>query len=321
MSSNRIANSPRWFGLSLLSFLAVIAACEPTTSSSSNWLRCERTADCPSADGVRCGDGYCVDGNGNRMRKDESSTGGATSVPGAGGAASPSGGSFASSGTGNSVSGGQGGGGDSVGGTSSDHGGSPQAGTAGGPSSNAGAAGACSVTREFLASLKSCTTDADCTKTRYQVNCCGTNAWVAVRADRIDELNVCLSARPAFPACGCASAGDTVEDGRFVHYDGSDVAARCVDGLCQSRVSGRSCGPTNPVTCAEGQLCVAYESVIGPTATVDYACVANPCSDAFSCTCAQPSCDLRTDTTRSCSLAYGFGGSEFLDIVCQDNRQ
>ncbi|HEY5957747.1 MAG TPA: hypothetical protein VIV60_14385, partial [Polyangiaceae bacterium] len=169
--------------------------------------------------------------------------------------------------------------------------------------------------------LKTCNLDSDCEKERYQVNCCGTNAWIAVRSDKLADLQRCLATRPAFPMCGCASTGDTAEDGRYVSYNGSDVAARCLNHQCQTRATTRSCGLSDPVNCTENQLCVTYETTIGPTSNVEYACVTNPCSDKLSCTCAQSVCSLRTDTLRTCYQPMGAGMTVFTDITCQDNRQ
>jgi hypothetical protein len=399
------SNAPSYLAHStiFLSFvlLTAVTACEPTTSSSTHWLQCQKVSDCAPANAADCRDGYCIDMSGNRMRSDATSLGGsAGSIGNGGNAAVAAGGRTAASNGGQATSSndtanagvGQGGfvsagGGSSLGGTATTiavggsvaihvggvtsvaTGGSSTASTAtggragssaaaggtvqtggatggtvtsgasnqGGSSglagtgnrggttatagaNNAGAAGAC-LTTVFLNSLKECNADTDCEKVRYMVNCCGTYVWVSVRADKTSDLSQCLATRPQFPACGCASMGDTVEDGRHVTYNGEDVVARCVNHQCQSRAAARTCGITNPVACSEGQLCVSYETTVGPSSTVEYACATNPCTDQVSCSCAQSVCSLRTDVTRTCYAPASVGATNIVDVGCQDNRQ
>jgi hypothetical protein len=189
-------------------------------------------------------------------------------------------------------------------------------------SGSAGAAGACSTfDAAFVESIKGCSIDTDCMKVRYQVDCCGANAWVGIRADRAAAMTACLATRPAFPACGCASMGDQAEDGRYTSFAGDEVGVSCVANRCLTHVTTRTCGVTTTTTCTANQVCVSYESTVGPTSTVEYACVTNPCSAKLDCTCGQAACNLRSDTSRTCRLPSGPGVTNIVDIGCQDNRQ
>jgi hypothetical protein len=331
-----------------LVLLAAVTACEPSTSSSSNWLRCSTISDCPTQEVARCSDGYCVDSKGDYISSKESpasggkgptidgtssdesggaalvsSKGGSIGIGAIGGHSSAQGGSLATSGT--SPQGGsvatsgtnpQGGSSNPQGGSSNPQGGSSN------PQGGSSAAICTTFDAAFVESLKSCSVDTDCAKIRYTRDCCGTNVWVAVRSDRMNDMVACLETRPEFPACGCASFADTVEDGRVVNGSGDDVVARCVANQCQSRVKARTCGLASPTTCTENQLCVAYETTIGPSSTTEYACVTNPCTGTPNCTCAQSICDQKTDALRSCYIPpLGLNSTTVVDVGCQDNRQ
>jgi hypothetical protein len=197
--------------------------------------------------------------------------------------------------------------------------------TGGATSPSAGSAGATGVCNgldsAFIDSVKGCSTDGDCIKVQYQVNCCGTTAWTGIAANKATTWSTCLASRPAFGLCGCASTAPTTDDGRFVSYNGAEAGVSCIANKCQTRVVARSCGLTNPTTCNPDQLCASYETLVGPSSTIDYACITDPCTGKLDCTCGKSVCDQRTDRLRTCNIPYSVGTTIFVDIACQDTAQ
>jgi hypothetical protein len=167
----------------------------------------------------------------------------------------------------------------------------------------------------FIAQRKACEQDDDCVVVQYQRDCCGTYAVHGIADSERALFEACSPQPSSYPACGCASQQTRVEDGRFsAYFDLSDVAARCDAGACTSYVSTRACG-TSGQSCEGGELCVVYQTTIGPAETLDHVCVENSCDGVLGCDCAQAVCDLRTDVGRSCVLDFGS------DVYCADPRQ
>ena len=192
--------------------LASLGSCGPSASSSTHWLRCVTDTDCSDVVvGARCESGYCVDPSGERIAEPPVAGGGDPGGQATAGAASPSSGAGAPSALSPTTTGGDGGAsggptsvvasGASSGSTSAaasaGSGGVP-AGGAASVNATAGAPGtaACAAfDRPFIDSLKSCTADADCASVTYQVDCCGTWAWVGIRQDQVPAFEACESAR------------------------------------------------------------------------------------------------------------------------------
>lgn len=309
----RTTNSPLISNHCLaLVLLVAMTACEPSTSSSTHWLTCQVASDCVAPGATGCSNGYCVDASGHRIDS-------STQAPAGGGATSsadPIGGNSARGGTAAGI-GGAGVGGAGVGGVAVSTGGATSA-----SAGSAGAAGVCSsFDSAFIDSVKSCNTDGDCVKVQYQVNCCGTTAWTGIAANKAGAWSACIATRPAFAMCGCASTAPTTDDGRFVSYSGTEAGVSCIANKCQTRVVARSCGLTNPTTCNPDQVCVSYETLVGPSSTIDYACVTDPCTSKLDCTCGKSVCDQRTDRLRTCNIPISVGTTIFVDIACQDTAQ
>jgi hypothetical protein len=125
---------------------------------------------------------------------------------------------------------------------------------------------------------KACQVDADCEAVLVQVSCSGTDKVFGVATELREEF-------------------DRAEDGRSsTKPDGSDAAARCIAGKCQSRIEERTCGDA---VCRGGALCVAFQDSAG---TLEYECAPNPCTSMLDCECATPVCELHSDQLRMCAI-------------------
>jgi hypothetical protein len=177
-------------------------------------------------------------------------------------------------------------------------------------------AGACPTFDDaFVATLKSCKVDTDCKVIQQQIDCCGTYRAMGIAKASATRFSQCAPAASSFPECGCASRPTQADDGRSnANFDLSDVGVRCDGGACRSYVKTRACG-TMALTCNDGQLCVGYQTTIGPNTDVEYTCSDNPCSDKLDCECAHGLCDLRSDVQRTCGLDF------MADVFCFDPSQ
>jgi hypothetical protein len=270
----------------------------PRTSSSSHWIACERDDDCSAVPGAEaCVDGYCVDAAGDPVTPAENGGSGGNGASGNGGEAG--------GGAGDGAVGGQGGDGSTAG--------AGAGGQAGGGGGSVGAGGEASCLGPFYDDLKSCATEQDCSAVSHRIDLCGSHQIVGVRSDDVPTFeaieDACLM---EFPGVPCPSAASKAEDGRLV-ASADDVIVDCVDGSCRTEIAVRDCGDAGApdLTCGAGEICLATETVIGPTSSVEYSCEENPCSGPLSCDCAETLC--------SDSICAGPGLP--WDILCQDPRQ
>jgi len=99
-----------------------------------------------------------------------------------------------------------------------------------------------SASGQLNASLKTCTTDADCVIKEEQTDCCGTTLYVGVSNTQAAAFDTCEAQWVAhFPGCGCASNQTGTEDGKTGRQgdDGGAPQVRCTDftsngGVCMT---------------------------------------------------------------------------------------
>ena len=81
-------------------------------------------------------------------------------------------------------------------------------------------------------SVKSCSSDTDCTIQPEQTDCCGSLLFVGVAAMSAQQFQVCEVAwAEQYPKCACAAFGKT-EDGKATNISGNQVQVHCVANLC-----------------------------------------------------------------------------------------
>ncbi len=231
-------------------------------------------------------------------------TGGSTESGGAGGAA----GSLSSGGTaGSSPSGGTAGaGGNEVclvcGGASGAGGkigsGGVSSGGSGGSSTGGVPAFCATPTTNWLPSMKTCQSDADC-KVVPTYSCCGPGTIYGVATSSVPQFSQCFMTSPpqGCPPLGCASEARTEDNQPYTPAsfgDLSGVEARCVDNgggtkECTSTLRG-SC--THNVTrCAAGDVC------------------SNPCGASCACQSGYVNCPRPTGTCTSTSAVCEYAAT------------
>jgi len=177
----------------------------------------------------------------------------------------------------------------------------------------------CKVSESWLQPHKMCKADSDCTTVNYRTSCCATEQVVGVNHMDVDQVQACADNAP--PICmaadSCNGMESRAEDGRSPNADLTNVAASCIDNICQSKVTTRSCGTAS---CQADELCVVYQNTAGTqsdgtgNALFGYACLKNPCQQQLDCTCAQTLCDARADVVRTCSVKFATANEG--DIFC-----
>ncbi|HKU44086.1 MAG TPA: hypothetical protein VJR89_38260 [Polyangiales bacterium] len=160
----------------------------------------------------------------------------------------------------------------------------------------------------YVEAYKACDVDADCEAVAVQLNCSGTKAVYGVAIDLREDFDRC--APTDYPKCNAQPLPTRAEDQRpSAKADASDVHARCIEGMCQTRIEERECG-SNGTVCRAGELCVA---LLNDAGLMEYTCTPNPCQGELSCACAEPVCKLRSDALRTCT----FDRVEDSDVFCK----
>jgi hypothetical protein len=150
---------------------------------------------------------------------------------------------------------------------------------------------------DYRDEYKACQVDADCEAVLVQVSCSGTRRSFGVATALRDLFDHCAPTADSFRACGTKASPTRTEDGRSsAKVDASDAVARCIAGMCQTRIEERECGDK---VCHGGQLCLAYQ---GSNGLVAYECADNPCTGVLDCTCAESACKLGDNQLRMCAV-------------------
>ncbi len=83
-------------------------------------------------------------------------------------------------------------------------------------------------------SLKACGSDADCSQSVRQTDCCGTMLAVGVHKDLAAAFGTCERARQKeLPLCDCLPKPLAAEDGSLIPADGA-AKVRCEFGNCRT---------------------------------------------------------------------------------------
>lgn len=159
--------------------------------------------------------------------------------------------------------------------------------------------------------FKACEVDEDCTTVAVVVSCAGTEKAYGIATALVDAFLECVP-RNFGRVCEVFRAPTRAEDERPSASETlDDVEARCVSGMCQTRIARRACGSEGTV-CEDGDLCVGFQT----TTFVEYECVPNPCEgEEIACGCADPVC-LRKDRPLTC-VVEGVMNS---DVYCRTLR-
>jgi hypothetical protein len=126
---------------------------------------------------------------------------------------------------------------------------------------------------------RACETATDCVAVEHQVNCCGTDVLLGIRADEqvaFDEAEA--TCRGMYPGCGCAEGPTTADDGTTA------------DGVAGGRVECRENVCTSTFVPAERTRCEPGSDTCGPGTTCCYPCGVMGCEHECMPTCTDPTC-------------------------------
>lgn len=128
----------------------------------------------------------------------------------------------------------------------------------------------------FPSFARACTKDTDCVAVEHEINCCGTQVALGIRADQQSAFAAAEAiCRGQYPGCGCASQATTADDG--TKFDGTHPArAVCVDSVCTSTfglASGDGCTPGGD-PCGAGLACCYPCGIPGCSNRCEPACKA-----------------------------------------------
>jgi hypothetical protein len=140
---------------------------------------------------------------------------------------------------------------------------------------------------------RACEQDAECALAFHQKDCCGSISVMGIRADLLADFQAAEAVCSAqWPACGCASAIPTADDGTS-SGNLDDFGVRCDSGQCRSTVAAGTCGDSatpgddcdavqarldglradaNALSCVVDEDCAGTSVMFTPFCTTECAC-------------------------------------------------